>query len=571
MQKAGFCEMKFRSMLLTSTLTLSVMYIMLLCDTIVAGMFVGPKGVAAINAITPVTGLITFSASIFSIGTGIVYSREIGAMRKSRADEIFSLGLVLNVGISVLTAVLLLAFRNEYFEADHLDGEILELASAYYRWTPLNAVLAILNSYLTKLVYTDGDEKSTTFSYIVQIGSNLFFSVLLARSYGMAGIILGTIIGNFLGILAVCRHFFLKSSTLHFVPRFSFADTGRIMRYSVVDAAIYICWGVMDYVLIGHVSARYGQAGEITLAVVVGLLEFGIVLDGVGMAAQPLLQTYLGEENRKMVRRLIRDAMKAAVLEGLAANVLVFAFARPFCALFGITGGPRLTDAVRALRIVSFGLVFCSVLSLLTSYYLLTDHIRLSVGIIVLKDGLFYTLLPLLGSRLLGQDGMWAAFAVAPLLAFLLTCLWIRLRYGRKSFPHLMEMTEDREIVVMDELLAPESASRLSILVNEEILNHGHRKETAAHASLFTEEIVMNAWEYNRKRRRPPHVEITLLFGADDVRLIERDNGEILDSTDPNMRINGIGSYVLSRLMNHQESRLYLTTTGYNRIFLDFR
>ena len=86
-----------------------------------------------------------------------------------------------------------------------------------------------------------------------------------------------------------------------------------------MDAAIYLCWAVMDYVMIGHISARYGEKGLITLAVVVSVIEFSVVMDGVGMAVQPLLGTYLGEKNHVLIRRLMRAAAKAAVIEGLKA------------------------------------------------------------------------------------------------------------------------------------------------------------------------------------------------------------------------------------------------------------
>ena len=96
MRQNGFCEHKFRSMLLTGTFTMAVIYIMLLCDNIIAGYFIGESGVAAINAVTPVTGIVTFFSTVISIGSGILYSREIGAMNKRRADEIYGQGLILS-------------------------------------------------------------------------------------------------------------------------------------------------------------------------------------------------------------------------------------------------------------------------------------------------------------------------------------------------------------------------------------------------------------------------------------------------------------------------------------------
>ena len=214
-EKKKFCETKFHSMLFASTLSLAIAYIMLLCDMIIAGFFIGKMGVPAINALMPITGIVTFFSCIISIGTGIIYSREIGALRKRRADEFYGQGLILSFGIAVISAIFLVACRDIYFRANNITGEIYALASAYYRWTPLYAVVSVMNSYLTKMVYTDGDVPSANLSYAFQIFGNVLFSVLLVRHYGMAGIILGTIIGNVFGILIVLLHFFQKSNTLH--------------------------------------------------------------------------------------------------------------------------------------------------------------------------------------------------------------------------------------------------------------------------------------------------------------------------------------------------------------------
>ena len=569
MKKSGFCEIKFRSMLFTGTLTLAVLYIMLLCDTIIAGYFIGETGVAAINAVTPVTGIVTFLSTVVTIGSGILYSREIGAMNKRRADEIFGQGLILSIAIAAFSASALALGRELYFRANGVTGEIYELASAYYRWTPLNAILSVTVNYLTQMVYTDGDETCNNISYGCQIGGNIILSVLLARSLGMAGIILGTILGNVLGLLAICWHFFKKSNTLHFVWHLSWRDLLDSVRFSIVDAAIYLCWAVMDYVMIGHISARYGETGQITLAVVVSVIEFSVVMDGVGMAVQPLMGTYLGEKNHVLIRRLMRAALTAALIEGLIANVLVFIFAKQFCALFGIAGGAALLPSVRAVRIVSLGMTFCSVFSLTTSYYMLVNHVGLSVAITVLKDGLLYSTLPLLASALFGETGMWAAFAAVPALALALAFLFVRLRYGAARFPYLLE-NADTKILVLDDTLTKESCVRLSQQVESVMREQGFSSRTANRAALFTEEIGLTILEKNAAEKKAILTEISLLFEGDSVLLIERDSGEIFDLTDPDQAISGLSSFILSGLMEAHKEKAYLTTTGYNRNMMRF-
>ncbi len=569
MRRSGFCENKFRSMLLTGTLTMAVIYIMLLCDSIIAGYFIGETGVAAINAVTPVTGIVTFFSTVISIGSGILYSREIGEMNKRRADEIYGQGMILSVAIAGFSALMLVLCQEAYFQANGVTGEIYELASAYYRWTPVNATLEVMVSYLTQMVYTDGDETCNNISYGFQIGGNIVLSVLLVRFLGMAGIILGTIIGNVLGLLAICSHYFKKSNTLHFVWHFSGKDLVQCVQFSIVDAVIYLCWAVMDYVMIGHISARYGETGLITLAVVVSVIEFSVVMDGVGMAVQPLIGTYLGEKNHVLIRRLMRAAAKAALIEGLIANVLVFAFAKQFCGMFGVTEGAAMLPSIHAVHIVSLGMIFCSAFSLMTSYYMLVNHVALSVGITVLKDGLLYSILPLLASALFGETGVWAAFAAAPALAIVLFFLFIRLRYGAARFPHLLEDT-DTEIVVMDDTLSKDSCVRLSERVQAAMQEHGYPAPAATRAALFTEEIGLTILEKNAAGKKPILIEVSMLFEDDSVMLIERDSGEIFDLTDPDQAVSGLSSFILSGLMDAHKEKAYLTTTGYNRNMMRF-
>jgi len=568
-KKAGFCERKYRSLLATATLTIAVIFVMLLSDSVIAGHFFGETGVAAINTVMPVSGFVAFFSSIISCGTSILYSREIGAMRKRRANELFGQGLVLSAAIAVSGALLLVLFGDAYFRRRGITGDIYRLATGYYQWLPMDLILDIMISYLSQLVYSDGDELCNNIALGLRIVGNIVLSITLARSMGIAGIMLGTVIGNALGILAICMHFFRKSNTLRFIWHFSLADLRQIVRFGIVDAVIYICWAIADYVLIGHVSAHYGEVGHVTLATVMGLIEFSIVLDGAGLALQPMMETYMGEKNHTMIRRLMHISMNMAVFEGVIANAVVFVFARQFCLLLGIDDAEALLPSIHALRIVSMGLAFCSMVSLMTSYYVLVDHVALSVGITVLKDGLLYALLPVIASAAFGESGMWAAFAAAPMLALAVSLLYIRLRYGKARFPYLLEPTY-RDIVVMDETLTTDSCTRLSERVQQDLLAHGRSQALASRASLFMEEIGLTILEKNGRNRRPILIEVSLLYDDALVRLIERDSGIIFDITDSDMKVEGLSGFLLSNLMERQHKKAYLTTTGYNRNILQF-
>lgn len=140
----------------------------------------------------------------------------------------------------------------------------------------------------------------------------------------------------------------------------SLKDFSLTSRYSIVDSSVYLCWALMDYVMIGFVSRNFGDMGLITLAVVVSLIEFSVVMDGVGMAMQPLIGTYFGEKNHQLIKRVMKSGIKAALMEGVIATMLIWIFAKQICGLFGITHGAVLVPSISAIRIVSLGFAFCS-------------------------------------------------------------------------------------------------------------------------------------------------------------------------------------------------------------------
>ncbi len=565
----NFCEKKFSSMLISGTFTKAVMYLMLLSDSIIAGYFIGPSGVAGINAITPVTAIVTFFGDLVSTGVGIVFTREVGAMRKDRADEIYGQGLIISVGIGLISALLILVFQNTYFSVCGVTGEILEKALQYYRLIPINAFLTIVIFYLEQMVYSDGDELCNNICYGFQIGGNVIFSVILTRFMGMTGIILGSVIGNSLGILTCLWHYFRKENTLHFVWHLSFRDFLLTSRYSIVDSSVYICWGLMDYVMIGFVSGRFGETGLITLAVVVSLIEFGVVMDGVGMAMQPLIGTYFGEKNHQLIRRVMKSGVKAALIEGAAATALIWIFARQFCALFGITGGEALAPSITALRIVSLGFVFCSTVSLTTSYYMLIDRIGMATCIACFQNGLLYILLPILGGALFGINGVWAGFVVSPILTLVCAYLFVYLRFGKDNFPFLLK-DMDTEIEVMDDTLTPETAVRLSDRVRDSLLSHQCTRAKANQAALFVEEIGLTILERNQKAKKPVLIELSLFFEEGSVFIIERDSGVLFDLTQSDIQVGELSSFILSGMMEAHKEKAYLVTTGYNRNMIRF-
>ena len=554
-------------MLASGTFTMAVSYLMLLCDNVIAGQVIGPDGVAAVNMTAPLIGLSGFLASCISEGTSILYSRLIGEMKRDKADRILGMGAVATVMLAVLIPTLFFLFREPYLLSIGASGDIFTYAEEYYLLLPLDAAVLILCSYAEQAVYSDGDTRLVNLSYVSQIGGNLVLSLFLARYMGMRGIMLGTVIGNGMALLILSMHLLKKENTLHFVFYLSWEDLVRCVKYSITDAVIHLLWSIMDYVLVLFITRNYGARYLPVMAIVFSLIEIALVFDGIGAAIQPLIGVYFGEHNHLMIRRLMRDALFTAVVEGTAATVLVFAFAPQFAGFFGIRDAMLLDESVTAIRIVSLTMAGASLFMLESSYYLYIDHIAFSAGMIVLKDGVFGILLPVLFSVPFGVSGLWIGVAAAPVAGLAASMAFLYLRVGRDLFPWLLDIRRT-EIFVYDAELSPDASAAASARIHAQMKAHHYPEKTAQKAALFTEEISLTVIERNHGER--VLIEYSLLFEEDYVRLVIRDSGVVFDVTDPDIRITGLSSFVISSLLRMKDEKAYITTTGYNRNLIRF-
>ena len=265
----------------------------------------------------------------------------------------------------------------------------------------------------------------------------------------------------------------------------------------------------------------------------------------------------------------MKSGIKAAIIEGAVATLLILVFAKQFCALFGITDGAALEPSITAIRIVSLGFVFCSTVSLTTSYYMLIDRIGMATAIACFQNGLLYIILPITGSLLFGFYGMWAGFVVAPAVALTTAMLFVFFRFKRDNFPFLLKSLES-DIEVLDGILTPDAVVALSNEVSDSLLEHQYPKGEANRAALFVEETGLTILEMNNNAKKPILMELSLFFEKDSVLIIERDSGKLFNLTDPDVQIKGLSGFILSGLMASHQEKAYLVTTGYNRNMFRF-
>ena len=546
---------KFKGLLLAGSISVVIEFLMGFSDSIVAGNLLGEQALSGVNLMSPVMTLVTFFAAMVGVGMSINYSLSSGHLDQNRAWQFFTQGVwtVLMGGTALVT--LLVLGRETYFGFMGASAEVADLSRAYWKYYVPSALLEPIVILLVNANYVDGDSRRCIVTYVIQVVVNVGVSVLSVKcGMGLGGCSFGTLVANVVAALILASHFFSKSNSFRLRRHFSLADTGRILAVAFGDSSSFLCSAVLFLLLNKFAIVHYGSGILPVIGVVTSTLGFLEIFNGVSTALSPIVSVYVGEGNTKAVRLMMRYAMRVSILEALALSALLAAFPGLVVGLVGISEPELVREARLAVRMVSVGFVFTSLLTLFNSYYLFIERIGLAVALTFL-GGLVAqaALVPTLG--LLGTKGLYAALAFAPALAMLLFAGFLRLRYGRELFPLLIPVLRDAKIRMFDLTLTEREIVDVSRAV-------GAVPGVPARAALMTEEVLMAVRDRNAGRVVLGEVTLDL---NDGVKLTLRDDGEIFDITDSDQCVSSLRSFLVASDMERQRTKMNLVTTGFNR------
>ena len=179
---------KYSSMLLGGMLTMMIVSVLLMSDSVIAGIFVGADAVAGITQVTPLYSMAAFFGSLFSIGIPILYSKAMGKFRKKEADHVFGMGILMSAAAGAVLFVLYTIFGNLFLGGGDSAGAVFREAQAYLGWMRFSVLVLPMQMFISEMVYTDGDETISAIGNIVQGAGNIAASALLARVMGVSGI-----------------------------------------------------------------------------------------------------------------------------------------------------------------------------------------------------------------------------------------------------------------------------------------------------------------------------------------------------------------------------------------------
>ena len=403
----------------------------ILADTFFISYKCGADGLAALNLILPVFGLVFAIGSMIGIGSATRYN--ISTAKGSPSDYYFTQSIFWCLICSIPFMLTGIFIPHKALALLGADAGLIRLGRNYMRIVLLFTPFFMSNYTFTAFARND---HATSIAMIGSI-SGSFFNILFDYIFmfplnlGFLGAALATALSPVVTMLVCSTHYLGKNNHVEFHWRKP--SLRRIIRCcqlgvsaffaEISSAVITIIFNMLILRIAGNIGiAAYGVVANISLVAMA-------ILNGLAQGAQPLISQSYGKGEHDLVRKFLNWSLAAALLIELVIVVLIYGFTDTFISIFNSEHNLQLLayNAVyrtsclavsKFLLGLSLGFLVAGINIVLVAYFSAIDRALPAVLGSVMRGIIAIAFCAILFSQILGLNGIWLSFLGSEIITF---------------------------------------------------------------------------------------------------------------------------------------------------------
>lgn len=417
---------RFRSVFVASIASMAISYVLILTDSVVAGQFIDDDAVAAMTLVAPLTTLVFFMSYMVADGLAMMFSYAKGKNDRVKANELFSMGIIVTVVVGIFMTAILIFFRTEILSMWKISPHLMNFSNEYYCGLMFIALPCMLNVFLYTIYVAEGEESICVKASAAMFVVNMVLDIVLVYYFGVVGIGVATVCGNLVSIFFHVPYLFSENCQLRFVKYFNARELWQGIFYSWYHSMDTLCLALLPVIFSEYVIFTFGEENLIVVTVINNMLTLLVAIyTGLVDCVQPMVCQYHAENALHSVTKTMSLGIKATVAVTLAAIVFSFVFAQFLPRLFGVAESDVIySEAVRTVRIFMPFTIFLGITLMLSNYYVYIERLNLGAAI----KFLLLLILPSLGmfAGEFGMNFMWIGVGVSFIVALLVTRILTR-------------------------------------------------------------------------------------------------------------------------------------------------
>ena len=415
-RKAYLINKSFGYFMFASIMSMTAMNLNSIIDGIIMGNLLGENALSAINVVLPIVNCISAVGVLLSQGPSMKMATYLGALKKDRANQIFTVSIVSMLIVGLFLSVVMgvtnlpVPIVRKLCVAQNLN----DLALRYATVLMAGAILLIFENGLSTLVDVMGNPKIVSFSMLIKMGINIVFDILNIKVLGMdiAGAAYATLFSSLIAD-AIFVFYIVKKSDIRLCscPEWH-KDLGGGIIQSVPGFIGSLSSVALMFICNYFIMANQGSDGMFVMSIGYTLISIGsIISNGVGMTYAAIGGTLLGQEDYFGMRALFKRGILVTLLTPVLFNI-VGLFSGSLAVAYGATSQEVIELSRRSLPMICIMLFSLGVISSMIQLHTVLEHRTVS-SVNTLLIIISVVLAFVVSEHIFAPENIWYAFPLA--------------------------------------------------------------------------------------------------------------------------------------------------------------
>lgn len=415
----------FLSYTLPALVSMLVLSTYVVVDGIFVGQGIGELGLAAIGLSVPIFTFFTGVELLFGIGGAALASIALGAGKPLKARIIFNTTIYITLIFGVILGAVLYIFRENLAIILGANAILRPYLLEYLTVIVLGSAIIMAQSVLCTFARNDKAPTLTMISFIVGSLCNIILNYIciFILKWGMFGSALSTILGHFVGLVIILKHFICKDGKLYFMLVFSISAFKKSLLSGISPSMSEFAFGAIILfmnLLLSSLDSTQGIA-ILSIMLYVSSVCFGCIL-ALSHGLQPIVSYNFGAKLSHRATFCFKIAVISALMLGIAIYAIMFFFTPQIARIFlNQSDIALLPELVGAAKIYFLGYLFLGFNIISAAFLQAIGRVRASIIISLCHNLVFMALLLPIMAKIFGVSGIWASYPIALFCAFLVS------------------------------------------------------------------------------------------------------------------------------------------------------
>ena len=395
-------------------------------DTIFIGQGAGALAIGGLAIVFPIQMIINSVAMAVGLGGASIISRALGSNNIDKANLTFGNIMTLILLLSIIILPIAYFFKREILVIFGAEGKILNYALDYYSIVLWSAPFLSFAMTSNNIIRAEGNARVAMTTMIISSVINLILDpiFIFGLDMGIKGAAWATLISIVLTNFYLLWYFQSGKSALHFYFKNMRINPQIIWETISIGASSFArhATGSFVAIIMNHSLMHYGSEMAVAAYGVINRVMMFIFMPifGVTQGFMPIVGYNYGAKHFDRVREVIKLSIYTTTLMAIGGMLIILVFSEAIVKIFS-NDAELLKIATEALQLIVLAFPLIGVQIIVAGLYQSLGKALPSLFLSLLRQVVMLLPLIILLPPIYGINGIWIAFPISDVLAFLVT------------------------------------------------------------------------------------------------------------------------------------------------------